>query len=402
MGGVGAGAAALTVGVDACSWINERGYGRFTRELLGAMVAAHPEVTFVFFMDRWARERLELSAPNLEVQVVGLGDAPTRAAAAAGNRSPLDMLRLTRAVRARPTDVFFSPSVYTYFPLPPGQRAVVAIHDAIAERFPELTLPTARARTFWNAKVRLAIWQARLILTVSEYSARDMVSVLGIAKERVRVTSEAPSPAYRPSESREDVERTAREVGVPAGARWLTYVGGFNPHKHVELIVRAHAACRDAAGAPLHLVLVGDAGRDVFHSDVARIRAEIEAAGTQALVHWAGFVPDETLRHLHTGAVALMLPSACEGFGLPAVEAAACGAPVIATRESPLPELLEGGGLFVRPGDAGELVSALRTLLADEPARARMGRSARERAAAMTWPQSAATTMSALREAAAR
>lgn len=402
MGGVSAPGAALTVGVDACSWINERGYGRFARELLAAMVAAHPEVSFVFFMDRWARERLELAAPNLDVEVVEQGDAPTRAAAAAGNRSPLDMLRLTRAVRARPTDVFFSPSVYTYFPLPPGQRAVVTIHDAIAERFPELTLPTARARMFWNAKVRLAIWQARLLLTVSEYSARDLVSVLGIAKERVRVTSEAPSPAYRPSESPGDIERAAREVGLPAGARWLTYVGGFNPHKHVDLVVRAHAACLDPGGAPLHLLLVGDAGRDVFHGDGARIRAAIEAAGTQARVHWAGFVPDEKLRHLHSGAVALMLPSACEGFGLPAVEAAACGAPVIATRESPLPELLEGGGIFVRPGDEGELVSALRTLLGDEPARRRMGTVARERVAAMSWPRSAATTMAVLREAAAR
>ena len=75
--------------------------------------------------------------------------------------------------------MFFSPSVYTYFPLPPGLRAVVCVHDCIAERFPELTLPSRRARLFWSAKVKLALWQARLVLTVSPYSARDLERVLG-------------------------------------------------------------------------------------------------------------------------------------------------------------------------------------------------------------------------------
>ena len=395
-------AAPLRVGVDACSWINERGYGRVTREMTGAMVSAFPEARFTFFADPWARERIALAAPNLEVVSVEQGAPPTRAASAAGNRSPVDMLRLTRAVSRHRLDVFFSPSVYTYFPLPPGLRAVVAIHDAIAERFPELTLPSPRARLFWNAKVRLAIWQARHILTVSEYSARDMVSVLGIARERVRVTSEAPSPAYVPSASRSEVEAAAREAGIPPGARWIMYVGGFNPHKHVDLIVRAHAACRDASTQPLYLVLVGDAGRDVFHGDVGRIRAAIAQAGTQDLVLWLGFVPDDKLRHLHSGAVALLLPSQCEGFGLPAVEAAACGAPVIATKESPLPELLQGGGLFVPPGDEAALALALRSLLEDEALRRRLGAAARERAAALTWEASARLTMKALREAAAR
>ena len=393
--------ARLRVGVDACSWINERGYGRFTRELLSAMVAGFPDVDFVFFVDRWARESISLVAANLGLVAVDQGSAPTRAAAAGGYRSPLDMLRLTRAVAKSSIDVFFSPSVYTYFPLPPGLPAVVTIHDAIAERFPALTLPTRRARLFWNAKVRLAVWQARLILTVSEYSARDLVSVLKIPVGRVRVTSEAPSSLYRPSETRDEIAKAAAEIGLPRGARWIIYVGGFNPHKHVDLIVNAHAACRPAAGeAPLYLVLVGDVGRDVFHSDAARIRAAITLAGTTGQVIWAGFVPDEKLRHLHSGAVALLLPSACEGFGLPAVEAAACAAPVIATTESPLPELLEGGGLFVRPGDEAGLLAALRSLLTDEPMRRRMGEIARNQAAKLSWKRSARLAMQALQEAA--
>jgi glycosyltransferase involved in cell wall biosynthesis len=146
---------------------------------------------------------------------------------------------------------------------------------------------------------------------------------------------------------------------------------------------------------------VGTIDKDVFHGDQATIRRAIAEAGTDSLVHWTGFVPDGELRHLHSGAVALVLPSANEGYGLPAVEAAACGAPVIATTASPLPELLEGGGIFVRPGDEAALLAAFRTMLCDEAARTAMGRVALGRASQLSWDRGAATTLAALREAAA-
>jgi alpha-1,3-rhamnosyl/mannosyltransferase len=391
----------LRVGVDVCTWINERGYGRFTRELLTAMVASSPDVDFVYFADEWARASIERSTANVRIVCVNQKAAPTGAAAANSYRSPADMLRLTQAICKVPMDVFFSPSVYTYFPLPPRIPAVVTIHDAIAEKFPKLTLPTLRARLFWSAKVRLAVWQARLILTVSEYSARDLASELRIPPNQIRVAPEAPSAPYRPSDSQEQILEAAAEVGLPPQSRWILYVGGFNPHKHVDLIVKAHASSLDLQGnSPLYLVLVGDAVRDVFHSDVERIRNTIAEAGTERLVIWAGFVPDEKLRHLQSGALALLLPSACEGFGLPAVEAAACGTPVIATIESPLPELLEGGGIFVQPGHEGDLVTALRAILKDEPARRRMGEVARFRTGKLSWERSAAIAMQTLREAA--
>jgi glycosyltransferase involved in cell wall biosynthesis len=139
----------------------------------------------------------------------------------------------------------------------------------------------------------------------------------------------------------------------------------------------------------------------VFHGDQARIREEIDRAETTALVRWTGFVPDDELRHLHTGATALILPSQNEGFGLPAVEAAACGAPVVATTQSPLPELLEGGGMFVAPGDAAALAEAMGALLDDGALRAALGQRARARAEGLSWARGADTALDALREAAA-
>lgn len=388
----------MRIGVDGTCWANGRGYGRFLRHLLPPMVRQAPNDQFTIFLDAASARSLDFSAPNLRQVVVPLGQDATAAARSDGYRSPGDMLRLTRAVwRDRP-DVFFFPTVYSFFPLVPGQRAVVTVHDAIAERFPRLTLPSWRARMFWKIKVGLALRQSDTVLTVSDYAAREIATVLKVAPGRIRVAVEAPAEIFQPSDDT-SIRRMAATVGIPEGKRWFIYVGGFNPHKHVDAIVQAHAdVARSLGPAAPHLLLVGTVDRDVFHGNQAAIRHVIAAAGTESLVHWTGFVPDADLRHLHSGAVALILASASEGFGLPAVEAAACGTPAIATTASPLPQLLAGGGIFVPPGDAAAIAAAMRVLLGDEPARAAMGREALRRTTRLSWNEAARTALEAIRE----
>jgi len=391
----------MRIGVDATCWANGRGYGRFTREIVGAMVLEAPGDEFICFLDDRAAADFSLDAPNVRRVIVPQRVSPTRAAGSGSARSLADMLRFTRAVRRNRLDVFFAPSVYTYFPLPPRLRAVVTIHDAIAERFPELTLPTWRARLFWNAKVALAIRQARLILTVSDFAAREIADVLGVPRTKLRVAPEAPARAYRSDRDPADIASAARRAGVPDGASWFVYVGGFNPHKHVDVLVRAHAAAASRLPAPPLLLLVGTLDDDVFHGAQGTIRRAIQAAGNDSLIRWTGFVEDEELSHLLSGAVAVVLPSASEGFGLPAVEGAACGIPVIATTESPLPDLLPGGGVFVAPGNTGALADAMVLLATDGVARGAMAAAAERGARRLTWSAGARAALSAIREAAA-
>jgi glycosyltransferase involved in cell wall biosynthesis len=390
----------MKIGIDATCWANRRGYGRFTRELVGAMVALAPRHEFVCFLDRQADSLFALDAPNVSRLIVEQRVAPATAASANGYRSPVDMLRLQRAVARAKPDVFFSPSVYSFFPLPLRLPAVVTIHDAIAERFPQLTLTSARARLFWTLKVRLALWQSRLVLTVSEFAAKEIASVHRVPPARIRIALEAPAADYRAASSPADVRDAAERVGLPPGSRWLTYVGGFNPHKNLDVLIRAHAnAARKHPD--LFLILAGTLTDDVFHTNVPSIQAAVRECGTEHLVRWPGFVADDALRHLHAGAVALVLPSQNEGFGLPAIEAAACGAAVIATTASPLPQLLEGAGIFVRPGDLRALATAIDLLATDAPMRQRLAAEGRKRSAALTWPRGARAALDAIEEAAA-
>ena len=387
----------MIIGVDATCWANGRGYGRFARELMRAMTRQASDDVFVCFGDRRSLDAYPDPAPNVRLVEVVVDESPTVAASADSSRSLRDLLRLTRAVSREKLDTFFSPSVYTYFPLPPRLPAVVTIHDTIPERFPELTLPSARARLFWSAKVRFALMQARIVLTVSEYSARSIAEVLRVPRDRIRVCVEAPAEAYRPS-SVEEIRTAARRAGLTDDDEWFAYVGGFNPHKRVDLILRAHAAIAGSRRPAPHILLVGSRSGDVFHKEAEKLDAIVRDAGTERLVHWTGFVADEELRPLLAGARALLLPSEAEGFGLPAVEAAACGTPVIATTESPLPELLEGGGFFVKPGDLDQLRDAMRRLLDDAALRASMGRAALEKASSLSWDESAKSALAAIHD----
>jgi len=373
----------MRIGVDATVCANRRGYGRFAREIIPAMARLSPHDEFVCFLDGASNEALIVDSPNVTRRIVStLRQSPTRAASAEGHRSIGDLARMTLAVKSEKLDVFFSPSVYTYFPLAGGLPLVLTIHDAIPERFPEAVFLSSKQRLYWSLKMKLAVFQSRRIVTVSDYA----------------VAVEAPSAEFRPRAS------VANSVtsDLPSGRKWIVYVGGFSPHKNVPLLVQAHAnATRELEEEAPYLLLIGTRDKDDFHTDVPAIEQMIAKEGTSALVKWAGFVDDENLSRIHSQSVALVLPSACEGFGLPAVEAAACGSPVIATTESPLPALLEGAGIFVNPGQVDQLAQAIIKLSTDHEFHSACSRSALARANALSWDASARAVMDAIGSAAA-
>ncbi len=179
----------------------------------------------------------------------------------------------------------------------------------------------------------------------------------------------------------------------------LAYVGGFGPHKNLDQLLRVFASIAGSPGLEdVRLVMVGEYEKEVFYSRAGSLRGQVEDLGLSGRVVFTGFLPDEDLVVLLNRATALVLPSLMEGFGLPAVEAAACGCPVVATTASPLPDLLGEGGLFADPESAEQLERALRDVLGSESLRAGLGAAGLEAAGRLTWDAAAGQLQSVIRE----
>ena len=380
----------LRIGIDGGCWLNRRGYGRYTRSLLAALAKRDDGDQYILFIDRETAAAPDLP-PRFEQVIVPTSQPPAQAASASGRRSVRDLFRMGWAVARYPLDAFFFPSVYTFFPLLRPVRTVVAIHDVIAERHPHMVFARRRFAWFWRIKVSLAVRQARLLLTVSEYAHDSIVAHFRLPTERVRVVLEAPDPMFRPLDAPRAPTELLPSCALPPESRYVLYVGGLSPHKNLPVLIEAYRRLHgEREFSDLRLLLVGDYSGDVFLSAYDELRATVERGGLVGRVHFTGFVPDEALVDLYNRAELLVLPSIEEGFGLPALEAVACGTPVVVSETGPISALLGPAAWAFPSHDTGALTEGLRMLLHDPARRHAMRTEGLRRAANFTWDRAAA------------
>jgi len=377
----------MHIGIDATCWTNRRGYGRHARSLLRALVSLDHDNRYTLVLDGDPPQ--EQLPDNVTFRSVKTARLTTVAASSEGHRSLSDMWRMSRALSDGGFDVLFFPTVYTYVPVLTRARKLVMIHDAIAETFPQLTTPKTLARAFWKIKVEAGRRQADALATVSEYSRRELARCLRVAADRIHVVGEASDPIFRRLANPVPTARLA-SLGIDFQRPVIVYLGGFSPHKNLIALldVVAKLASRKHWG-DLQLVMVGDYRNDVFHTHFQQVRDHARRLQVQDLVIFTGFLPDEDTVVLLNLATTLVLPSLMEGFGLPAFEAAACGCPVVATKASPIPELLGNGGLYVDPRDSRELESALERVIESAELRGCMSAAALAASARLTWEAAA-------------
>jgi glycosyltransferase involved in cell wall biosynthesis len=304
-----------------------------------------------------------------------------------------EQVALARAARRSRIDVLLAPA-NRGLPWATSCATVLTLHDAVEWDSQLVIPPRGKSRVRFDYASVLSLAAADLVVTVSHASAERIRERLDVPERRLRVVHEAASERFTCDPGSQPVARVLNQLGF--SKPFVLYVGGFETKKDVATLLRAVARIAQL-GDDVELVLAGASmtGRLPLEDLTAKL-------GIASSVHWIGVVEDDELPALYRASHCFVFPAVAEGFGLPVLEAMACGTPVIAARAAALPEVIGNGGLMFAPGDDAELAALLRDVLhASAPQRKALVDRALARAATFSWERTADATERVLREAAA-
>ena len=361
----------MKIAIDARKW-RDYGIGTYVRNVVRRLAQLDRETTYFLFCDRGDQATLRDLAENF-VPVVD----------SSGGYSLQEHVTIPLKLRKLGVDLLHSP--HYVLPLLCRQRSIVTIHDCIHLLFPEY-LPNRMAPRYARAMMGSAIRRSDLVLTVSEASRRDILEFYPWANpDRVEVVPNAIDEAILEVPGEEEMERVRERYQIRG--RFVLYAGNIKPHKNLERLIAAFGRLKERPGHDdVKLLIIGDE-----INKYAGLRRSVEAAGVRQDVRFFGFVPLRTLSALYRLASAFAFPSLYEGFGLPPLEAMACGTPVVTSRISSLPEVVGDAALLVDPYNVEEIASALERVLGDDTLRAYLIARGRERVSHFSWDRSVRT-----------
>jgi glycosyltransferase involved in cell wall biosynthesis len=382
----------MRIALDAIPLVRERtGIGNYTRNLLDAMRRLAPEHEFYLS---------DALCGSAFTNLVRLGPGPVADnPLARALRTPFPFMTLVRGLlflgetllgrrkAADRLDIFLGT---TYSGIFSDQfRTVIVVHDLSHCYFPEAAEPSALV--FLREQLPEVVRRAACILTDSENSKQDIVRFLAVPPEKVRAIYLGVGEQFRRITDREVLDRTRVRYRLPQ--RFLLFVGTVQPRKNLAGTMRALAELNARTGRQYRLVVAGGSG---WKSD--DLPALARSLGIAELVQFTGFVADGDLPAIYNLADLFVLPSYYEGFGLPVVEAMACGVPVVTSATSSLMEVAGDAAVLVDPSSVEEIASGMERLLTDDALRERCVERGLARAATFTWERCARETLEVFRE----
>ena len=369
------------------------GSGQYVRHLLPALTRVAPTLDVVPLLPAppaGRRAEAPLAAPR--AHHVGLPGWLTHADL---RKVWWEQVAWIRAGRGRAADVahvpYFAPPLWAPRPL------VVTIHDLIPLILPEyVTRPHVR---LYNALISLAARRAAQIIADSQATADDIVRRLGIAAQRIHVVPLAAPPGMEPLADGTQRQALLRRFGLDRP--FIFYIGGFDSRKNVPALLRAFHAL-PAELRERHVLAIAGAAPSLHNPRLfPPLQPLADALGLGDRVRFLGRVTEGEKRALYSAATLFVFPSLYEGFGLDPLEAMACGAPVLASNRSSLPEVV-GGAALVDPTDHAVFTRALAALLDSPQRRAELSKRGSSVAATFSWERTAAMTLEVYRQARVR
>ncbi|MCX7840979.1 MAG: glycosyltransferase family 4 protein [Anaerolineae bacterium] len=365
----------MRIGIDArLIFYHRAGIGQYILRLTQALAQIARDDAFILFTSR-KDKTIHIQQPNVRQQPLW-------------TPSHHRFERVAMSIELAPfaLDVLHSPDF-----IPPRWTrcpTVITVHDLAFLRYPRfLTRESAR----YYGQVDLAARQATHIIAVSESTKRDLTNLLGVPESKITVIYEAAHPLFVPMDKSRARAFVRTQYNLPD--EFILFVGTIEPRKNVPTLLRAYKRLRDNYKMQLPLVIAGYRGWLVEEVDQALAEVQLGDA-----LRFLGSVQNEELVYLYNAASLFVLPSFYEGFGLPPLEAMACGTPVIVSNVSSLPEVVGDAALLVAPDDVEGLAVAMSRVLTDSALREELRIKGLKRAQTFSWERAARETLAVYRK----
>jgi glycosyltransferase involved in cell wall biosynthesis len=348
------------------------GIGRFTYETLIRITRDHPEAHFVFLFDREVHEDFIFSENITPVKLLPPARRPWL-------WNIWFNISVKNVLRDLSPDLFLSPD--GYLPLRTKTPCLPVIHDLNFEHYPQ-DLP-ARYSKWYRKKFPVFAQQAKRIVTVSEFSKKDIAEKYHVAEEKIDVVYNGASHGFIPAD--EATKNKVKEK-FTGGAAYFLYIGALHPRKNLERLIRAFAAFKKSTGSATKLVIVG--------GNYWRYKAltnEIDALSDKNEVIFTGRLDEKELHAVTASALALVYVPYFEGFGIPIVEAMACDVPVLTSNITAMPEVAGEAALYADPFSEESIASAIEAMDKDAVLRNTLIEKAKLQREKFSWDKTAAS-----------
>ncbi len=376
----------MKIAIDINGISERSGLANYLRLLIGALAEEDRENQYLLYLHSWGlRELRDLRLPRAGNFSLLTQRLPQRAELL-GER--VIGLRLVEPfLRRHGVDVFHGPS--NVLPLLRGIPSVLTLHHYMSPDHPFFSRHLGASERFYFKLTDDSLKEASRVITVSDYTRKDILSRFSLDPARVKTVYEGPSE-LPPAPGAARVDEILAGYGLGRG--YILFVGPINERKNLPRLLQAFSAVLKAVPG-LRLAVAGD-GAPSYMETIKRL-----AAGLGGSVVFTGRTGPEQAAALYAGAAALCYPSLFEGFGYPPLEAMAAGCPVLASRAASIPEVVGGAGILFDPDNPGEIADAILAVVRDPGRREALAAAGRARLGEFSWAKAARATLAVYREA---
>jgi glycosyltransferase involved in cell wall biosynthesis len=365
----------MKIGIDgrAAKWYRGTGIGTYTHQVISSLNEVDSFNEYLLFMP----EGCNCDIPfNKNFNVKNISE----------NRKDnfWDEVNIPNILKDSDIELYHVPQNGVGLPEDKKCPVIITLHDVIPYRMPETVGPTY-LKIFLEQMPEI-IPQCDGIITVSEFSKEDIIKAFNFPKEKIFVTHLAPENIYKPISKDISKELIAKEYGIDG--KFILYIGGFSPRKNILGLIEAFSILDRKYNQGFKLVIAGKKG-----ISYEKYKNRAAMLGVEDKVLFPGFIELDHLPYLYNSSELFVYPSFYEGFGLPPVEAMACGLPVITSNTTSIPEIVKDSAILINPANVDELAEAMNRAVQDEKLRDELIVKGLIRASELTWQDTARKTV---------